>query len=127
MEKKTPKTLEEAQSLKLEQYKEQINTWKAKHGSVKAFFIQGDKPEDLKAVFFRQPLREELSAAERISTDKEGNIDMYKKADRHITDCFLGGDINEGAIFEETSIYMPVAKFVLTALVIEKKTSWVSC
>lgn len=107
------------------QYADQIKTWKAKYGTVKAFFA--GEGEQAKALFFRQPTREELSAAENLSLGASGQVDLYKKSDRHIIDCYLGGDMTVEQVMKDTSVYLPLAKFVLVNLIDEKKSSWEDC
>lgn len=110
----------------MEPYASQVEAWKKEHGTVKAFFVE-DK-DGLKAVFFRQPKRSELSAAEAMSINAEtGSVDRFVKAERHIVDCHLGGDYIISKCLEDTSIFMPLARFCLYELLDEKKSSWETC
>lgn len=110
---------------KKEQYAEQIRTWQSKYGPVKIFWIEDGK--ETKAIFFRQPNRFELAAAENLSTNSAGQIDFYKKGERHISDCYLGGDLSVEQMLADTSVYIPAMKFTILGLIEEKKSSWESC
>ena len=109
-----------------EKYQEELKQWKAKHGTVRAISID-DNGND-KVLFFRLPTRPELSAAENMSIDDStGQMDLYKKAEKMMVDCYLGGDIALEKIMEDVETFMPVAKTVLYDLVKEKKTSLIDC
>lgn len=124
MSEKT-KTLEQAKEALKAKYTDQIQKWKQEHGAIKIFFV-GDAA-NLKAIFFKQPNRIQLAAAENISTDATGKIDLYLKGDRQLADCYVGGDLSLDQILADVSVYMPTVKFVLFSLVEEKKSSWESC
>jgi len=107
-----------------ENYKPKIKGWESKFGKVKPMAIlDGDEPRFL---FFRKPTRPELSAAESLVTDADGNIDLYAKAEKMMTDCYLGGDVDLKVIFDDVDLFMPIAKRVLYELVAEKKTIWIN-
>lgn len=110
---------------KKEQYASEIRKWKHAHRRVKALFITED--EDLSVLFFRMPTRHQLAAAETLSIDAAGKSDLYKRAERLIVDCLLGGDLTVEQILDDAEVYMAAAQFVLYELVPQKKTSWESC
>jgi hypothetical protein len=105
-----------------EKYSEQITAWKRQHGTVKVLFVEDGK----QALFFRMPTRLQISAAEAVSVIAD-KIDMYKKSERLLVDCLLGGDLSLEAILNDTSLFLPVGRFVLYDLIEQKKTSWESC
>ncbi|MDR3350703.1 MAG: hypothetical protein LBN98_03510 [Prevotellaceae bacterium] len=110
-----------------EKYKEQVAAWKRQYGSVKVLFIENNK-ESGRALFFREPTRLQLSAAEAMSiTAGTGESDLYKKSERLLADCLLGGDLSLEAVLNDTAMFMAVGKFVLYDLVEQKKTHWESC
>lgn len=119
------KTLEQAKEALKEKFADQIKKWKSEFGQIKIFYV-GDV-DNLKAVFFKQPNRHQLAAAENISTAESGKVDLYLKGERQITDCYVGGDLTVEQILSDTSVYMPAIKFVLFNLVVEKKSSWEDC
>jgi hypothetical protein len=124
MEKEVKKDWRE---LLREKYSEQIAAWKRQHGTVKVLFVEDGK-ESGRAMFFRAPTRLQLSAAEAmsVSVGNEGP-DLYKKSERLLADCLLGGDISLEAILNDTPLFLSAGKFVLYDLVEQKKTSWESC
>lgn len=100
-----------------------VKAWEKKYGKVRPLaFIDG---EDIQIVFFRKPTRPELAAAENMATGEDGNIDLYTKAEKMATDCYLGGDIKLEEILKDVDYFMPAAKKVLYELVAEKKTVWI--
>jgi hypothetical protein len=108
-------------------YSEQITAWKRQHGTVKALFIE-DSTESGRVMFFRIPTRLQLSAAEAISvTIGTDHSDLYKKSERMLADCLLGGDLSLEAILADTSVFVSAGKFVLYNLVEQKKTNWEDC
>jgi hypothetical protein len=110
-----------------EKYSEQITAWKRQCGTVKALFIEDGK-EGGQALFFRLPTRLQLSAAEAVSiAPGTGEADLYKKSERLLADCLLGGDLSLEAILNDTSLFLSVGKFVLYELVEQKKTNWENC
>ena len=118
-------TMEELIAKKQEQYAQLISQMKIKFGRVKMLMVgEGD---EAKAVFFRLPLRPELSSCQKVAMNDDGTSDVYRKADQIITDCLLGGDLNIDQIIADVSIYTPIARFVLFDLVEEKKTQSVNC
>ncbi len=117
--------MEELIKAKQEQYTQLIAQMKAKFGKVKLLMV--GEGEDAKAVFFRLPLRPELSSCQKVAIMEDGTTDVYRKADQIITDCLLGGDLTIDQIIADVSIYTPVARYVLFDLVEEKKTQSVSC
>lgn len=110
---------------KKEQYAAEIRKWKHTHRRVKALFITED--DDLSVLFFRMPTRHQLASAETLSVDAAGKADLYKRAERLIVDCLLGGDLTVEQILDDAEVYMAAAQFVLYDLVPQKKTSWESC
>jgi hypothetical protein len=110
-----------------EKYSEQVSAWKRKYGVVKVLFIEDGKDSG-RALFFRLPTRLQLSAAEAVSiTAGTGEADVYKKSERLLADCLLGGDITLEAILDDTPLFLSVGRFVLYELVEQKKTNWESC
>ena len=106
-------------------YVANVKAWEAKYGKIKTLaFTEG---KDLKVIFFRKPSRPELSAAENLASDADGNMDLYTKAEKMMTDCYLGGDIKLEDILNDVDYFMPTAKKVLYELVAEKKTVWIDC
>lgn len=92
-------------------WKQQVEAWKKK-GKLKHIFIEGDG-----SIFLSIPSRTTLQAAEEVSVNESGNVDIYAKAERLMADCYLGGDVTLEQIFEDTALYMAVAKFCLYELV----------
>jgi hypothetical protein len=110
-----------------EKYKDQIVGWKRQYGAVKALFIEDGKDSG-HVLFFRTPTRLQLSAAEAMSVAAgTGESDLYKKSERLLADCLLGGDLSLEAVLNDTAVFMAAGKFVLYDLVEQKKTSWESC
>lgn len=101
----------------------EIKKWTAKHGKVrKMAVVSNDKS---KVVCFRLPTREELSASENLATNEDGEMDMYAKANKMMTDTYLGGELTLEEILDDVEVYMPVARMVLYELVEQKKTIWI--
>jgi hypothetical protein len=100
-----------------EKWKQQVSAWK-KSGKVKHVHIEGDG-----SVFFSLPTRTQVQAAEEVSVNEEGQVNIYAKADRLMADCYLGGDISLETISEDTELYMAVAKFCLYELVTAKNVT----
>jgi len=94
-----------------EKWREKVAEWKGK-GKVKHAHV-----ESVGSIFFALPTREQVQAAEELSTDEEGKVDIYAKADQLMADCYLGGDITLEDVFSDTELYMSVAKFALYELV----------
>lgn len=110
-----------------EKYSEQIAAWKRQHGGVKVLFIEDSKDAG-RALFFRTPTRQQLSAAEAMSISTgTGEPDLYRKSERLLVDCLLGGDITLEAILADTSMFLSIGKFILYELIDQKKTSWEAC
>jgi hypothetical protein len=110
-----------------EKYSEQITAWKRQYGAVKVLFVENGKDGGY-ALFFRMPTRLQISAAEAVSIAPDtGGVDLYKKSERLLADCLLGGDLSLEAILNDTPIFIAVGKFVLYELIEQKKTSWESC
>jgi hypothetical protein len=107
-------------------YAELIGKHKAAGQKVKRLVIE-EEDNSKNALFFRMPSRRELSAAESASVDSEGNLDPYKKAERMIVDLFLGGDLNQEQILDDTEIFLAVSDFILSQLIKQKKTAWANC
>ncbi|MDR3133229.1 MAG: hypothetical protein LBU42_04310 [Prevotellaceae bacterium] len=108
-------------------YSDQIAAWKRQHGVVKALFIE-DSKESGRVIFFRIPTRLQLSAAEAVSvTTGADRSDVYKKSERLLADCLLGGDLSLEAILADTSVFVSAGNFVLYNLVEQKKTNWENC
>jgi hypothetical protein len=104
-----------------EKYSEQITAWKRQYGVVKAFFVEDGKGGGC-VMFFRIPTRLQLSAAEAVSIASDtGGVDLYKKSERLLADCLLGGDLSLEAILNDTPLFLSVGKFVLYDLVEQKK------
>lgn len=99
-------------SLKVpEKWKTQVAAWK-QHGKLKHIHIEGDG-----SVFLAVPKRTQLQAAEEVSVNDDGKVNIYAKAERLMADCYLGGDVTLEEIFEDTALYMAVAKYCLYELV----------
>ncbi len=62
---------------------EQINDWKAKHGTVVVYTV------DDKEAYFRKPTRQELSYASVASNQMK---DVIKYSETLMNSCWLGGD-----------------------------------
>lgn len=122
-----------------EEFKPKVAKWKQDYGKVKYLDLDskfemkenGDKqvPEYTpgKAVFFRQPTRSEMSAAETLSVNESGQSDPYRKAERLMVDCYLGGQLTLDQILADIESYMAVANYVLYNLVEVKNVNWGSC
>ena len=117
-----------------------VNHWKAQFGKVKYLDIDAEvkitKGEDDKeqvqyipgkVVFFRQPTRQEMSAAEALSVNESGEVDSYKKAEKLMVDCYLGGELTLEKITNDIENYMAVANFCLYNLVAAKNVNWGNC
>ncbi len=101
-----------ASNLKVpEKWKQQVEVWK-QNGKLKHIYIEGDG-----SVFLAVPTRTQLQAAEEVSVNDEGKVNIYAKAERLMADCYLGGDVTLETIFEDTALYMAVAKYCLYELV----------
>ena len=110
-----------------EQYKDQATAWKQQYGAVKALFIE-DSEDKGHVLFFRTPTRLQLSAAEAMSVAiGTGESDLYKKSERLLADCLLGGDLSLEAVLNDTAVFIAAGKFVLHDLVEQKKTDWENC
>jgi hypothetical protein len=110
-----------------EKYNEQAVAWKRQHGTVKVLFVE-DSKESGRALFFRMPTRLQFVASEAVSISAgSGEVDVYKKSERLLVDCLLGGDISLEEILNDTSLFISVSKFVLCELIDQKKTSWENC
>lgn len=110
-----------------EKYAPQIEAWKKQYGTVKAFFIE-DSDNSGRVVFFKIPTRQQLSASESLGFDAAtGSHDLYKKSERLIVDCMIGGDIEVQAILNDTPLFLSTGNFVLYNLVEQKKTNWETC
>jgi hypothetical protein len=110
-----------------EKYSEQIAAWKRKYGVVKVLFVEDGKDSG-RALFFRMPTRLQLSASEAASViSGTDEISAYKKSERLIIDCLLGGDLSVEAILDDTPLFLSVGKFVLYELIEQKKTNWEAC
>jgi DNA helicase IV len=131
MEKKQPE-------FKLpKKWDEKAKEWKAAHGKVKFLnldseIVEGEKSNEQKItlgklVFFRQPSRQEMSAAEGVSVNEDGKSDLYRKADQIMADCYLGGDLSLEEIAKDIEVYMAVAQYCLYNLVQVKNVNWGSC
>ena len=117
--------MEEIIKKKLEESAKLIAAMKAKFGVIKMCLV--GEGEEAKAIFFRLPLRPELSSCQKVAMLDDGTTDVYRKADQIITDCYVGGDLKVEDIIADVRIYTPVARFVLFDLVEEKKIQSVSC
>ncbi len=119
---------------------QQVNTWRGKHKKVKYLDLGSETTTEKdknnkdvikytpgKVIFFRMPTRQEMAAAENLSTNEEGNIDTYKKAEKTLVDCFLGGQLTLDEILNDIELYMDVARFCLYNLVESKNVNWGSC
>ncbi|MCT4647566.1 MAG: hypothetical protein N4A74_21440 [Carboxylicivirga sp.] len=117
-----------------------VNHWKAQFGKVKYLDIDAevkitegkDKKDQVKyipgkVVFFRQPTRQEMSAAEALSMNESGEVDSYKKAEKLMVDCYLGGELTLENITTDIEYYMAVANFCLYNLVEAKNVNWGNC
>jgi hypothetical protein len=107
-------------------YSELIGKHKAAGQKVKRLVIE-EEDNTKKALFFRMPSRRELSAAESASIDQDGKLDPYLKAERMIVDLFLGGDLSQEQILNDTEIFLAVSDFILYQLIKQKKTVWANC
>lgn len=114
-----------------------MNRWKAKHRVVKYLDVDGYLSVDSKKnpveyvqgkpVFFRQPTRMEMSAAEALAVNEDGQVDSYKKAEKLLVDCYLGGAYSLEELLDDIEIFMSVAEFCLYELVKRKNVNWGSC
>lgn len=124
-EKNTGNKTAEKKNIIPASWQAKINEWKA---SCKVKAITVDDAGKVKFLFFKLPTRAELSAAENMAVDPEtGQVDLYKKAEKMMVDCFLDGDLTLEQVMDNVELFMPVAKAVLYELVQEKKTSLISC
>lgn len=123
-----------------EEFKAKVEKWKADYGKVKhldvdsVFKIKKVKEEKEvpeytpgKVVFFRMPTRQEMSAAENLSMNESGEMDAYKKAEKLMVDCYLGGQLTLDEILADIEVYMAVAEFCLYNLVERKNVNWGNC
>lgn len=118
--------MSEKKSIIPEDWKPQVANWKREHKRVKSTVID-DAGKD-KFVFFRQPSRTEISAAEERSINQDtGNLNVNSKAEFLMSDCYLGGDLTLEEIMEDVEFFMPIARSVLYDLVQEKKIRLMSC
>lgn len=85
---------------------EQINSWKAKYGSV--FYTTADN----RIAYFRKPNRKELSYAMRLQDDPLAMIEMVLKS------CRIGGDDT----FIKDAEYLMGASALVEKLISVKKT-----
>lgn len=116
----------EKKSIIPEKWKSQVENWKHEHKRVKSTVLDDAGKE--KFVFFRQPTRTEISAAEERSINQEtGSMNINNKAELLMGDCYLGGDISLEEIMDDVELFMPVARTVLYDLVKEKKIRLMSC
>lgn len=123
MEKETKNWREIAR----EKYRSQIDHWKKQYGTVKAFFVE-DTEDSGRVIFFKIPTRMQMSASESLSIDQTtGNPDLYKKGERLIVECLLGGDVELQAILDDTALFLAAGHFVIYNLVEQKKTNWETC
>jgi hypothetical protein len=110
-----------------EKHNEQVVAWKRQHGVVRALFVE-DSKEGGRVMFFRVPTRLQLSAAEAMSVNlSAGTVDVYKKSERMLADCLLGGDLSLEDILADTPTFIAAGNFVLYNLVEQKKTNWEDC
>ena len=107
---------------KKKEYAAKIEAWKKQHGKVKMRLI-----DDEKAAFFKQPTRLQVQCAESMMMDDDGKVDIHKKAERLIADCYLGGDYGADELLNDIELYTAVSKFVIFKLVEEKKTVSTDC
>lgn len=130
-----------------EEFKSKVDGWKANYGKIKYLDIdsllqikkekkkEGNKEVDIevpeykqgRSVFFRMPSRQEMSAAENLSVNESGQMDSYKKAEKLMVDCYLGGQATLDEILADIELYMAVAEFCLYNLVERKNVNWGSC
>ena len=123
-----------------EELKQQVSTWRGEYKKVKYLDLGSEltteKGKDGKeivkytpgtALFFRMPTRQEMSAAENLSIDEDGKADSYKKAEKIMVDCYLGGQLTLDEILNDIELYMAVASFCLYNLVEVKNVNWGSC
>ncbi|WP_053404997.1 hypothetical protein [Persicobacter sp. CCB-QB2] len=102
-------------------YAKQVEAWKKEHGRIKYYEFEG------LALFFKLPNRQQLSAAEGIATNEDGSMDLTKKADQLISDCFIGGDLTVDQINDDIEVYVSIVSFCNSKLVEAKKATWGSC
>lgn len=120
-----------------EELKKDVNTWKGKYKKVKYLDLgaettteKDENGKDVvkyipgKVVFFRMPTRQEMAAAENLSIDEAGKTDSYKKAEKIMVDCYLGGQLTLEEIMADIELYMAVAGFCLYDLVNVKNVNW---
>lgn len=122
-----------------EGFEQEVRAWTNKYKKVKFLEIGAEETTEKKdgkdvikyipgkVVYFRTPTRQEMSAAENLSINEDGKIDSYKKAEKLMVDCYLGGQITLEEILEEIETYMAVASFCLYNLVETKNVNWGSC
>ena len=105
-------------------YIEKVKAWETEHGKVKPLAVlEGD---EIKYIFLRVFGRAELSAAETLAMDDNGEVNPDTKAEKLISDCYLGGDIKLETILNNIEYFLPVANKVLYELVAQKKIIWTS-
>lgn len=124
-----------------EAYQESLKNWKKKY-RVKYLELGGQDVEQTdkdaialvpkhkfgKLIFFRMPTRQEMAAAENLAVDPEtGRFDVYKKAEKLILDCHLGGDYTLQEIYEDVELFMDASNFILYRLIESKNANWGSC
>ncbi len=130
-----------------EAYLGDVAKWRRKFKKVKYLCVAEEKELKLKAedskddkesemveiaferkfVFFRQPNRIEMSAAENMAIDENEKFDVFKKAEKIMVDCYLGGDYTLDEILNDIELYMSTANFCLYRLVEAKNVNWGSC
>ena len=101
-----------------------VKAWELKFGKVKIIAFVDDSKT--KFIFLRKFSRIELSAAETLATKENGELDLDIKAEKMMTDCYLGGDIKLEDILGDIELFLPVANKVLYELVVQKKTIWIN-
>lgn len=107
-----------------ERHKANVKAWEMKHGKVKSIAFVDDT--EIQIIFLRKFSRIELSAAESLATNEDGEINLDNKAEKLMTDCYLGGDIKLEDILGDIELFLPVANKVLYELVVQKKTIWIN-
>lgn len=118
--------MSEKKSIIPENWRTQVKNWKNEYKRVKSTVVD-DAGKD-KFVFFRQPTRTEISAAEERSINQDtGNMNINSKAEFLMSDCYLGGDLSLEEIMDDVELFMPIARTVLYELVKEKKIRLMSC
>lgn len=118
------------------EFTEKVNSWRGKYKKIKYLDVNAvtdiDKEGNVKytpglVVFFRMPTRQEMSAAENLSVGEAGQMDIYKKAEKLMVDCYLGGQLTLDEILNDIETYMAVAEFALYRLVERKNVNWGNC